>query len=400
MFKQDFPIFNKNQNLVFLDSASSTQKPNFVIDWIKNFLETDYSNIHRWAYDLSMNSSTLYDQSKRKLAQFLSASSLHEIVYTYNATYAFNLIVRSLIKTKILQKNDTVLLSKAEHHANIVPWQIIQQEYGINIEWIELNNDWTINYNDLEKKIGKVKILSISGASNVTGEILDIKKVSEIIKNLEEKPLWIVDGSQRLPHIKTNVEESGIDIFVWTWHKIMSDTGIWFFYGKKELLKKMNPAFCGGGAINGVTIEKYEPAGLPFRHEPGTPHIVGAVSLLKSLEYIENIGGYEKIEKYEQELVEYALEKIQKLPENIKLIGPKNPKNRLWVFSFYFQNHHPHDVAEQLADLWICVRSWHHCAEPLHEHLWIWASLRASLYIYNNKEDIDQFLEKLIKIAN
>lgn len=397
MFKSDFPIFSKNENLIFLDSASSTQKPSLVIDWMKNFFETDYANIHRGAYDLSMNSSILYDKAKKKLAEFLWANSHNEIVFTYNATYAFNLIARSLVKSGILTQNDTVLLSKADHHANIVPWQIIANEYGVKIEWINLNSDGTIDYSDLESKIANAKVLSITGASNVTGEILDVAKVQKILEKLENKPLWIVDGSQRFPHLKTNVADLGIDLFVWTGHKIMSDTGLGFFYGKKELLKTLEPAFCGGGAINGVTIENYESAGLPFRHEPGTPHIAGAVSILKALEYIDSIGGYEQIEKYEKDLVEYALQKFSNLPSNIHLIGSKNIENRLGVFAFYFDNYHPHDIAEILADNGICVRSGHHCAEPLHHELGIGASLRASLYIYNSREDIDKFFEILVQ---
>ncbi len=237
----------------------------------------------------------------------------------------------------------------------------------------------------------------------------------------------------------TDVAKYGIDFYVWTGHKVMSDTGIGFFYGRKELLQKMNPAFCGGGAINSVSIEGYEPAGLPFRHEPGTPHIAGAVSLLAALEYIDSIGGYEAVEKYEKELTEYALQRFQEcgfchreewsnpenqkgIPQNdwiashpkgtsnalqkgaarndgkkskIQLIGSKNPENRLGVFSFVFDNHHPNDVAETLADAGICVRAGHHCTDPLHQSLSIRGSLRASLYIYNTREDVERFIEKL-----
>lgn len=399
MFKKDFPIFDTHSNLVFLDSASSAQKPKMVIDGMKHFFENNYANIHRGAYDLSMNASELYDHAKRKMVQFLGAESHHEIVFTYNATYAFNLIARGLVKSKILQKWDRILLCKADHHANIVPWQIISEEYGIEIIWTDLYSDGTINYDDLEAKIQSVKLISITGASNVTGEILDLEKMKKIFAKISEKPLFIMDGSQRFPHLATNVVDAGIDIFVGTGHKIMSDTGIGFFYAKKPLLKSLQPAFCGGGAINGVTTEGYEAAGLPFRHEPGTPHIAGAVSLLKSLEYIESIGGYEAIENYENELTSYALEKLQNLPSHIHVIGSKSQKNRLGVFSLYFDNHHPHDVAEMLADAGICVRSGHHCADPLHQFLNIGASLRMSLYIYNSKKDIDTFFETLIKIT-
>lgn len=399
MFRSDFPLFKKNPHLVFLDSASSTQKPQKVIDAISGFFSSSYANIHRWAYDLSMESSHLYEQAKEKLAGFLHADSYHEIVFTYNATYAFNLIARSLVKTGILQKGDTVLLSKADHHANIVPWQIIAEEHGIDIEWVNLHADGTLDYADLEKKAPHAKVVSITGASNVTGEILDTEKVAKILSQCKEKPLLIVDGSQRFPHLWTNVEQYGIDIFVGTGHKVMSDTGIGFFYARRDLLKAMIPAFCGGWAINHVSLDGYEPAGLPFRHEPGTPHIVWAVSLLAALEYIESISGYTQIEAYEQALVSYALEKVNELPSSVHLIGSKDASHRLGVFSFSFDTLHPNDVAEMLADDGICVRSGHHCAEPLHESLGIRGSLRMSLYIYNTKEDIDRFFEVLKRIV-
>ena len=224
---------------------------------------------------------------------------------------------------------------------------------------------------------------------------VNLEKMSEILSKCEKKPLFVLDASQRFPHLATDVKKNGIDIFVITAHKVFSDTGFGAFYARKDLLKEINPAFCGGGAINGVTTEGYDPAGLPFRHEPGTPHIAGAVSFLRAMEYIESIGGHDAIEKYEQDLTEYALEKIKNLPKNIHLIGSKTTKNRLGVFAFYFDNAHPHDVAEELADRGFCVRSGHHCAEPLHQALNIGASLRASLYIYNTREDIDRFFETL-----
>ncbi|MBS9784449.1 aminotransferase class V-fold PLP-dependent enzyme [Candidatus Gracilibacteria bacterium] len=395
MFKKDFPIFENNKNLVFLDTAASSQKPKKVIEDMKKYLETSYANIHRGAYDLSMDSSLLYDKTKQKVAEFLGAQSHSEIVFTYNATYAINFIARSLVKSKILNTGDTILLSKADHHANIVPWQIIADEYDIKLDWVELHEDGTINYDSLEEKLPGKKLLALTGASNVSGEISDVTRVKKMIDTLEEKPLFLLDGSQRFPHLFTDVVASGIDFFVGTGHKVMSDTGIGFFYGRKDLLRAIDPALCGGGAINKVSVEGYLPAGLPFRHEPGTPHIAGAVSLLSALEYIESIGGYEVIEKYEDELVAYTFEKCKNLPEGAKLIGGDENTPRMGVFAFTFANHHPHDVAEYLADQNICVRSGHHCAEPLHNTLDIGASLRMSLYIYNTKEDIDAFFEAI-----
>lgn len=394
MFRSYFPIFTSHPDLVYLDSASSAQKPHMVIDALSWFFSNDYANIHRWAYDLSLKSSTLYDEAKEAIAQKLRVSA-HEITFTHNATYAFNLIARSLIKTEILKKGEKVLLSKIEHHANIVPWQILSEEYGIIIDWVDIHMDGTLDYDSLEKKLPGVTVLSLTWASNVTGEILDLERVNKILETCDTRPLFIIDGSQRFPHMETDVKKHGIDIFVATGHKVMSDTGIGFFYARKDLLREMIPAFSWGGAINSVTTDGYEGAGLPFRHEPGTPHIAGAVSLLSALRFIDSLWGFEIIEKYEKELTEYALEKFMNLPPWIRFLGSKTAENRLGVFSFVFENHHPNDVAEMLADKNICVRAGHHCTEPLHHALGIGGSLRMSLYLYNTREDIDIFVEVL-----
>lgn len=421
MYRSDFPIFSTHPDLVFLDSASSAQKPQYVIDRMSEFMSSSYANIHRGSYDLSMESSLLYDRAKNAVAKKLSVRA-DEIVFTYNATYAFNLIARSFVKSGYLKSWDTVLLSKVDHHANIVPWQILAEEYGVLIDWIDIHPDGTLDYSSLESKLPHAKVLSITGSSNVTGEVLDLERVHSMIKSLTliggaggdtpsnlpyegrkfQKPLFILDGSQRFPHMWTDVAKYGIDFFIATGHKFMSDTGIGFFSGRKDLLQKMEPAFCGGGAINSVALDGYEAAGLPFRHEPGTPHIIGAVSLLAALEYIDSIGGYEAIEKYEKNLTEYALQRFEEVwfldptlwggRGGVRLLGSRNPENRLGVFSFVFEDHHPNDVAEMLADSGICVRSWHHCTDPLHHALGIWGSLRASLYIYNTREDVERFI--------
>ena len=254
MFRSDFPIFTTHPGLVYLDSASTAHKPQRVIDALSHFFATDYANIHRGSYDLSMESSRLYDRAKLAVAKKLNTTPA-EIVFTYNATYAFNLIAQGLVKSGYLTKGDTVLLSKVEHHANIVPWQIIAAEYGILVDWVELHADGTLDYDSLEQKLPHAKVLSITGSSNVTGEVLDLERVKEMIEGLKSKPIFILDGSQRFPHMETDVARYGIDFFVATGHKVMSDTGIGFFYGRKNILQKMDPAFCGGGAINSVTTE-------------------------------------------------------------------------------------------------------------------------------------------------
>lgn len=399
MFQKDFPLFTSHPETIYLDSASTAQKPQKVIDSLTDIFTHSYANIHRWAYDLSEKAEVLYEGSKEKVRLFLSASSKHEIIYTYNATYAMNFLARSLVKSSMLVKWDRVLLSVLDHHANIVPWQILAEEYGIIIDWIGVTPEGRLDLSDLESKIAGSRLVSVTAASNVTGAITDIAKIRDIVKKDESKRLLVIDGSQAFPHFAVDVVDLDIDFFIATGHKVMSDTGIGILYGKKTLLQKINPALCGGGAINFVTQEWYEAAGLPYRHEPGTPHIAWAASLLAALEYIESIGGYSVIEAYEKELVEYTLSKIATLPHEIRLIGPKDSERRLGVFAFAFSNYHPGDVAEMLAEKGICVRVWHHCTEPLHQYFGLQATLRMSLYIYNTKEDIDSFFSMLKSVT-
>lgn len=271
----------------------------------------------------------MYEHSKRRVARVLGLKRSYEVVYTYNATYAFNLLARNLIKTGMLTRGDVVLLGGAEHHANIVPWQILSEEYGIQIAWVALHADGTLDYDDMRSRLPKARVLSISGASNVTGEVLQFDVVQDMLDNCSNRPLWIVDGSQLFPHKTVDMVRYGIDIFVATGHKIMSDTGIGFFAANKALLQRLVPAFCGGGAINSVSHDGYEPAGLPFRHEPGTPHIAGAVSLGAALEYIESVGGHEAIWQYEQDLIRHFLSYIPTLPQGVRLIGSPTVENRL-----------------------------------------------------------------------
>jgi cysteine desulfurase / selenocysteine lyase len=356
-----------------------------------------YANIHRWSYDLSEKSEALFDASKEKVRAFLHAESRHEIVYTYNATYAFNLLARSLVKSSMLVKWDRVLLSVLDHHANIVPWQMIAEEYGIVIDWIPVTPLGRLDLGVLESKIAWARLVSVTAASNVTWAITDIAKIRDILKKWDSHKILVIDGSQALPHFSVDVVDLDIDFFIATGHKVMSDTGIGILYGKKSLLQKMNPAFSWGWAINFVTQEGYEPAGLPYRHEPGTAHIVWAASLLAALTYIESIGWYDAIARHEQDLVAYTLSKIATLPHEIRLIGPLDAQDRLGIFSFAFSDRHPSDVADMLAEKWICVRVWHHCTEPLHRYFGLDATLRMSLYIYNTREDIDRFFEGLSK---
>jgi len=401
--RKDFMLFKKHPELVYLDSAATSQKPSYVLDWVKHFLENDYANIHRWLYSLSEKSEKLYIKSKKKLTKFINAQSWREIIYSFNSTYAINLLVSSLKRSKYFKKWDKVLLSIVEHHANIVPWLILKEEVGIEIDYINLKDDFFLDFDDLKNKLdSNVVAISLTHVSNVTWRIFDLEKVNKILNKFSDsnknskKPLFIVDASQSIPHFKVDVQKIWCDFMFFTGHKIMANTWIWVLWWKKDLLNKLNPSFSWWWAISSVKKDCFKLWALPDKFEPWTPNLSWAVSLLKALEYIENIWWYEKIIEIDRELVNYTLKKFDKFKE-VKLIWPSTNKWKIWVFSFTVKGIHSIDVADYMAENNICIRAWQHCTEPFMSYLKIKNSCRMSLYIYNNKNDIDKFFEVLEK---
>lgn len=402
--RKDFPIFASHPDLVFLDNASTTQKPATVIDGMAEYLRNDYANIHRGAYELSERSELLYELSKSAVAKLIGAESAHEIIYTANSTAAANLLAFSLARSGWLVKGDRVLLSAVEHHANIVPWLMLKESIGIEVDFFEVLEDFSIDFEDLaHKATSNTKVISTTFASNVTGAIFDIDRVAAFVATLQidradlpfSRPLLVVDASQALPNFEIKVQDRAIDFCFFTGHKMMADAGIGVLYGRKSLLKSLTPSVGGGGAINFVHRDGFEHAGLPFRFEPGTPNMTGAVSMLRAIEYFEKIGGYATVREIEQPLIAYALERFAKLSPRVRLIGPVTPENRVGVFSFMIDGMHANDIADALAESEICIRSGHHCTQPLHERLGITASARMSLYLYTTQTDIDTFFEVL-----
>lgn len=388
--KKDFPIFKNNPDLVFLDSTASSQKPAYVIDGIKDFLENSYANIHRWAYDISIEAEKLYDDSKKIVAKYLNVDNFKEIIYTFNTTYAANLLTLTLKKNNFLKKWDKVLLSITEHHANLVPWLMLKEEIWIEVDFVNVTENFDLDFKDFEKKYDeKVKVISMTQVSNVTWQIFDLERVW---KAKREDTIFVVDASQSIPHFAVDVKKLNCDFLFFTWHKVLADSGIWVLWWKKEYLEKFSPAISGGWAIWEVTCSTYTDAKIPNKFEAGTPNMTWAVSLLRGFEYIENIWWFEKIEEIEHSLVKYFLQKLPEL-SNVKLIWSKKLENRVWVFSLVFDWIHSHDVAEILAENNIAVRSGKHCAHPFYNLVWEWNSVRVSFYLYNDKNDIDKFFE-------
>lgn len=431
--RNDFPIFVNNPWLVYLDSTASSQKPQYVIDAMKKYLEHDYSNIHRGMYSLAERSEDMYERSKKKVCEMIGGNDWREVIYSFNSNYALNLLSLSLWRSKMLKKWDTVLVSIVEHHANVVPWLILKEEIGIEVDYVNVKEDYTLDMDDLKLKMSpQVKVVSLTHVSNVTGEIFSLKQVWEILDEVywkkdsetipsqaedrgspewqNTRPLFIVDGSQSIPHFQVNVTDIGCDFLFFTGHKVFADSGIGVLWGKKEILQNMQPGISWGGAIAKVTKESFIATGLPDRFEAGTPNVTGAASLLAAFEYIEKVGGYKKIEEIEYDLMKYTLEKFLQIwakfriqdtsnlnRGEIVIYGNNNFQSRVGVFSFEVVWVHSHDISEFLADKDICIRAGQHCAEPFLESLDISHTCRMSLHAYNTRDDIDRFFEALLE---
>lgn len=403
-FKKDFPIFQTHPDLVYLDSTATSQKPAMVIDGVAEYLRSSYANIHRGSYEISEISEKLYEDSKKIVAQNIWAENWREIIYTGNATYALNILAQSIWRTGLLKKWDTVLVSIVEHHANVVPWLILAEDYGIKVEFIWVTETFDLDYNDMRDKLNEtVKIVSLTHVSNTTGQIFDIENVNSLLfakYGRKQRPLLIVDGSQSVPHFQVDIKKLWCDAMFFTGHKIFADSGIWVFWAKEDLLHKLKPIFSWGGAIWEVKQHHFTHSQkLPDKFEPGTPNLSGAVSILKAFEYVDSIWGYKTLQDNEHELVEYTLEKFSHI-QWVRLIGSLLPMNRVGVFTFVVDAIHSFDISDYLAEYNICIRAGQHCAEPFMDYVGQSHTCRVSLHIYNTKQDIDLFFEVLQKAIN
>ena len=394
MLKKEFPILSKkikNKSLIYLDNASTTQKPKSVIDAIQNYYESTNSNIHRGVHHLSQKATEEYEGSREKIQHFIGADSSKEIIFVRGATEAVNLVANSYVKP-LLSEGDNIIISQMEHHANIVPWQILAKEKKAEIRIIPINNAGELIIGEIEKLIDeKTKFISLNHVSNSLGTI---NPVHDLIQKAHQNNIRImIDGAQAVQHMKVNVAELDVDFYCFSGHKMYGPTGIGILYGKKEILEKMEPYQGGGDMIKSVTFEKTIYNDVPHIFEAGTPNIVGAIGLGKAVEFIEDVT-VEKIEKHELDLLHYATGKINQI-EGVKIIG--NSEEKASVISFVMEGIHPHDIGTIMDNLGIAIRAGHHCTQPVMDFYDIPATARASFAIYNTKEDVDKLIDGIQK---
>jgi cysteine desulfurase / selenocysteine lyase len=392
--RNDFPIFKKKINgneLVYLDNASTTQKPYSVIDSITDFYSNYNSNIHRAVYQLAEEATNMYEQTRQKIANFINVRP-EEIIFTRNTTESINLIAHSWARTN-LKKDDVIVISEIEHHSNIVPWQILCQEIGTRLEYVGIDENGFLDLEYMIELISsrKVKLVSLSHMSNVLGTIVPIERIIKIAH--EHGIPVLVDGAQSVPHMPINVKNMDCEFLVFSAHKMLGPTGVGILYAKKEYLDKMNPFMSGGDMIKEVFKFYTNYNDVPYKFEAGTPNIADVVGFSAAIEYLEKIG-MENIRKHEIYLTEYALESMSSL-DYITVYGPRDTKYRGGVISFNVADIHPHDLATIMNDHGIAIRSGHHCAQVLMQRLDVPATSRASFYIYNTKEEIDKFVNAI-----
>ena len=419
--KKDFPIFENNPSLVYLDSTATSLKPRPVIEKLVEYYSKYSANIFRGVYSLSEKATEEYEKTREKIAKFINAKS-KEIIFTRNTTESLNLLAYSLGK-KIVEKNNEIVTTIMEHHSNFVPWQMLFQETGAILKVVNINQDGELDVYENKLKTQntklktktqnfkskkslrldniitkKTKILALTYISNVLGTVNPIKEIVMVAKKINPKIIVIVDAAQAAPHQKIDVLDLGADFLAFSSHKMLGPTGVGVLWGKYELLCEMFPFNFGGEMIAEVFLDKTFFKDPPYKFEAGTPAIAEVIGFSEAVSYLEKIG-LEKIETYEKELVQFAYQRLkEEFGENIKILGEGNIRERSGILAFNFCNLHPHDVAQILSEKNICLRSGHHCAQPLHQFLGVSSSCRASFYLYNDKDDVEKLVEGLKEV--
>ena len=397
--KKDFPIFQRlinGKELTYLDSGATSQKPNIVIDSMSEVYKQNNANVHRGTYVLSSETTSKYEDVRNKFKNFINANSPEEIIFTKGCTEGFNLLANSLCKD--LSEGDEILLSEIEHHANIIPWQMAADKYGLVIKYINVDQNFNLDMDHLENQLtNNTKIVSLVGESNISGMLPDIKKINKLIKNKTEA-LFILDGAQLVPHREIDVQDLGIDFLCVSGHKMLGPTGIGVVWGKKELLEKMDPVYGGGDMIEEVFYDKATWAPIPHKFEAGTPPYVEAIGLGAAVDYLSDLTMAE-VQKHSDHLRLYAKNTLENI-NGINIIHTDS-ENAGCTFAMSVDGVHATDISLMLDTYGVAVRAGHHCVQPFHRKLNIDATFRATGYIYNDEKDFDTLanaIEESLKI--
>jgi len=381
--RRDFPIFQRNPGLVFLDTASSAQKPAAVIDGIAEFYRSDYANVHRGVYRLSITSTDRYEQGREIVRRFLNAGHLSEIVFVRGATEGINLVAQSW-GAAFLKAGDEIIVSELEHHSNIVPWQLLRDRIGIKLVVAPIDSTGGLDLAAFEKRLSpRTKLVAMTHVANVTGHVVPVETVIRLAHAKGAKVL--LDGCQAVPRMPVDVRALDVDFYVFSGHKVYGPTGIGILYGKRTILETMPPWQGGGDMILTVSFEKTTYQEPPHRFEAGTPDISGVIGLGMALDYVEGLGR-DAIRDHEETLTNYAVDRLAAMP-GVKVVGAG--QRRLGVVSFTVDGIHPHDLATVLDQYQVAVRAGHHCAQPLMDRLGLPSTARASFGIYNDEADVD-----------
>jgi len=388
--RADFPILGRQihgKPLVYLDSAATSQKPAVVIDAMDDYYRRYNANPHRGVYTISEEATAAYESARQRLATFINAASVKEIIFTRNTTEAINLVRYSWGRANI-RPGDRILLTEMEHHSNLVPWQLLAQEVGARLEFLCIDDDGLLLLDQLERKLAGVRLLALTHQSNTLGTINPIKAITSAAH--AAGALVLVDGAQAVPHMPVDVQDLGADFYAFSGHKMCGPTGIGVLWARRALLESMPPFLGGGDMIKRVKLNEATWNDLPWKFEAGTPSVAEGIGLGSAVDYLSQFG-MERVRSHERTLVDYAMEKLQEIP-GITIYGPRDPEIHGGSISFTLPNIHPHDLATLVDREGIAVRAGHHCTQPLMERLGVAATTRASFYIYNRVDEVDQLV--------
>ena len=390
--KKEFPIFGEREGLIYLDSASTTQKPQCVINSVSSFYSNYNANVHRALYEIGEKATNEFESVRGKIKKFLNVPDSHEVIFTRSTTESINLVAYSWGMSN-LNREKGILVSEMEHHSNLVPWQIISKKTSSPLKYISLKKDGILDLSSIESDFNDVALLSLVHQSNVFGTINPLLKIIEHAKS--KGVLTLIDGAQAVPHFPVDISALDCDFYVFSGHKIVGPTGVGVLIGRKSILDKMDPFLGGGEMINNVTMEKSTWNEIPWKFEAGTPNIAQVIGLGSAIDYIDDIG-LKNIQIHEDGLLKYCIEELSKIDDMI-LYG--NPSDRGAVIPFNIKGVHSHDLSKFLDTDKICIRAGHHCAQPIMNVLEISASARASFYLYNDANDVDKLVKSIKKTA-